>query len=205
MVAVVLILVVGPKDLPPMLRSFGRTVKKYRGMANDFKRQFDDALEESELDELRQTVAEAKTYNPLNQVTDAVKDVGAEINEAVDDVKPVEPWTPKPDEISDAARSVGKKDSDAKAASAAKTPAKKPAASKPAARKTTTTKTAAAKTPVAKKPVAKKPAAKKPEAKKPTARKTIATKSVTSAKTTRKPRATAAKKPATSTGKAKAE
>ncbi len=66
-VAVVLILVVGPKDLPPMLRAFGKTVKKYRGMATDFKNQFNEALEESELDELRQAASDVKNMNPMNK------------------------------------------------------------------------------------------------------------------------------------------
>lgn len=220
MVAVVLILVVGPKDLPPMLRSFGRMVKKYRGMANDFKNQFNDALEESELDELRQTVADVKSYNPLNQVTDAVKGVGADINEAVDDANPVKPWKPKPEEISDVARSVGEKEAKAKTAAARKTAAKKttaarksaavldkkPTTAKPVAKKPavkTAAKPAAAKAPsLAKKPAAtaKKAAARKPGAKTPAAELSAAVKA-----SVRKPRASAAKKTTTSTGKAKAK
>ncbi|RVI29237.1 Sec-independent protein translocase protein TatB, partial [Sinorhizobium meliloti] len=42
-IAIVLIIVVGPKDLPPMLRAFGRMTSKMRGMASDFRRQFDEA------------------------------------------------------------------------------------------------------------------------------------------------------------------
>ncbi|MEW7006814.1 Sec-independent protein translocase protein TatB [Lentilitoribacter sp. EG35] len=194
MVAVVLILVVGPKDLPPMLRAFGRTVKKYRGMANDFKRQFDDALEESELDELRQTVAEAKSYNPLNQVKDAVNDVGAEISDAVEDAKPVKPWVPKPEEISDAARSVGEKE--AKAA-AAKAPVRKTTARKAAGQKTAAKKAAAPKKTTApvRKSTGRKPAAKTSTNKSPVAPKT----------NVRKPRTTTAKTKGASvdTGKAK--
>lgn len=208
MVAVVLILVVGPKDLPPMLRSFGRTVKKYRGMANDFKSQFNDALDESELDELRQTVADAKSYNPLTQMKDAVKEVGADINEAVDDVKP---WTPKPEEISEVARSVGTKEAKAKATAARKSVTKKTAASKKtttAAKKPTAVAkkpTVAAKKSAAVKPIAKTTVAKAPLVAKKPAEKTTASKSMTAAaKTTRKPRAAVAKKPAAPKGKAEA-
>ena len=43
-VAVVAILFVGPKELPAMLRTFGRSIKKLRSMAGDFQKQFDDAL-----------------------------------------------------------------------------------------------------------------------------------------------------------------
>ena len=47
-IAVVAIIVVGPKDLPRMLRAFGKTMGQVRRTANDFKRQFDDALREAE-------------------------------------------------------------------------------------------------------------------------------------------------------------
>lgn len=47
-IAVVAIIVVGPKELPRMLRSFGKTMGSVRRMSNDFKRQFDEALREAE-------------------------------------------------------------------------------------------------------------------------------------------------------------
>ena len=47
-IAVVAIVVVGPKELPRMLRTFGKTMGQVRRMANDFKRQFDEALREAE-------------------------------------------------------------------------------------------------------------------------------------------------------------
>ena len=47
-IAVVAIVVVGPKELPRMLRSFGKTMGTVRRMSNDFKRQFDEALREAE-------------------------------------------------------------------------------------------------------------------------------------------------------------
>lgn len=47
-VAVVMVLVVGPKDLPRMLRTFGQTLGKVRRMANEFQSTFNDALREAE-------------------------------------------------------------------------------------------------------------------------------------------------------------
>lgn len=81
-VALVLIVVVGPKDLPPMLRAFGRTTKKLRGMAAEFRGQFDDALREAELDDVKKTFDEARKLNPMNSIRDAVnplKDTGNQI------------------------------------------------------------------------------------------------------------------------------
>jgi sec-independent protein translocase protein TatB len=81
-IAVVLIVVVGPKDLPPMLRAFGRMVTKMRGVASDFRQQFDEALREADLDDVRKTIADAQKLNPLNTIRDAVnplRKVGDEI------------------------------------------------------------------------------------------------------------------------------
>ncbi|PWW04198.1 sec-independent protein translocase protein TatB [Hoeflea marina] len=71
-IAIVLIVVVGPKDLPPMLRAFGRTTKKLRGMANEFRGQFDEVLREAELDDVKKTLTEARKLNPIQTIRDAV-------------------------------------------------------------------------------------------------------------------------------------
>lgn len=81
-VAVVLIIVVGPKDLPPMLRAFGRTTTKLRSMAAEFRGQFDEALREAELDDVKKTFDDARKLNPMQSIRDAVnplKQTGNEI------------------------------------------------------------------------------------------------------------------------------
>lgn len=200
LVAIVMILVVGPKDLPPMLRAFGKTIKKYRGMATDFKNQFNDALDESELDELRQAASDVKNLNPTSKLKDAMNpfkeagdDIKASYNEAIKDtpVAPVKAWAPKAEEISEAARSVGK-DYKAPVKAVAKKSAAKTAAVKPAAAKAATAKSAAAK-----KTSAARTAAAKPRA--PAVAKTVATAKVPVGKTTTTKAAVAkapAKKPA---------
>ncbi|WP_114391005.1 Sec-independent protein translocase protein TatB [Notoacmeibacter marinus] len=67
-VTVVLIVVVGPKDLPRMLRTFGRTTSKVRSMAGDFRKQFDEALKEAELDDVKDLVDTARSLNPKNAI-----------------------------------------------------------------------------------------------------------------------------------------
>lgn len=218
-VAVVLILVVGPKDLPPMLRAFGKTVKKYRGMATDFKNQFNEALEESELDELRQAASDVKNMNPMNKLKDAVNpltEVGDDIKSHLDvkdeDLAPVKPWKPKPEEISDAARAVGEKEKAAKAAAAKKTTktARKPrAAAKSSTAATSTARANKAKSaakPTAAKPTgAKTASAAKPATTKPAAAKTTAAKKpATLRTTTAKPSTAKASTAKASTTKARA-
>lgn len=71
-VAVILIVVVGPKDLPPMLRAFGKMTSRLRKTAGEFRHQFDEALRESELDDVRKTISDVRSLNPANAMRDAV-------------------------------------------------------------------------------------------------------------------------------------
>ena len=67
-IAVVMIVVVGPKDLPRMLRTFGQMTKKLRGMAGDFQKQFNEALKEAELDDVKESVDALRSLNPAAQI-----------------------------------------------------------------------------------------------------------------------------------------
>lgn len=81
-IAIVLIVVVGPKDLPPMIRAFGKTMANLRRMAGEFRTQFDDALREADLDDVRKTIADAQSLNPANGLRDALnplRQMGEEI------------------------------------------------------------------------------------------------------------------------------
>jgi sec-independent protein translocase protein TatB len=81
-IAVVLIVVVGPKDLPPMLRAFGKMTSNLRKMAGDFRTQFDQALREADMDDVRQTISDAQRFNPANALREAMnplREMGNEI------------------------------------------------------------------------------------------------------------------------------
>ncbi len=67
-IAVVMIVVVGPKDLPKMLRTFGKTTAKLRSMAGDFQKQFNEALKEAELDDVKKSVDSLRSMNPATQI-----------------------------------------------------------------------------------------------------------------------------------------
>ncbi len=62
-IALVLILVVGPKDLPRVLRSVGRFMSKMRGMTREFQRSMDDMAREADIADMRKE---------LNSVSDTV-------------------------------------------------------------------------------------------------------------------------------------
>jgi sec-independent protein translocase protein TatB len=55
-IAIVAIVVVGPKDLPRLMRKFGHYAGKLRHMANELKQQVDEAMREAELEEVRKPV-----------------------------------------------------------------------------------------------------------------------------------------------------
>jgi sec-independent protein translocase protein TatB len=60
-IAVVAIVVVGPKELPKLMRSFGFYAGKLRRAAADFRRQFDEAMREAELEEVKQAIESVRS------------------------------------------------------------------------------------------------------------------------------------------------
>ena len=59
--AVIAIIVIGPKDLPVVLRSFGQFMKKARGMAREFQGHVDTAMKEAGVDGLKKDLADLKS------------------------------------------------------------------------------------------------------------------------------------------------
>lgn len=86
-IAVVLIVVVGPKDLPPMLRAFGKMMARARKVAGDFRAQFDEALREAELDDVRRTISDAQKLNPVNSLREAMNPLRQMGNEIKSDLQ----------------------------------------------------------------------------------------------------------------------
>lgn len=86
-IAVVAIVVIGPKDLPRVLRQMGRTTAKLRAMAGDFRRQFDEALKEAELDDVTNTLNSARSLNPMNEIRkhlSPIEEVGRDVRAGLD-------------------------------------------------------------------------------------------------------------------------
>ncbi len=79
-IAAVALIVVGPKDLPLLLRKLGQWMAKARGMANEFRASFDEMARQSELDELRKEVQALRTgqfMDPL-QTADGARDASVD-------------------------------------------------------------------------------------------------------------------------------
>jgi sec-independent protein translocase protein TatB len=72
----VALVVVGPKDLPRLMHMIGRWAGKARGMANEFKKSFDEMARQSELDELRKEVEALRSNSTM-------ADINSSLNETV--------------------------------------------------------------------------------------------------------------------------
>jgi sec-independent protein translocase protein TatB len=184
--AVVALIVVGPKDLPVLLRKLGQFMAKVRAMAAEFRSSFDEMARQSELDELRKEVeamrsgqmTDIATHAPevnqaFDEISQGLSDVGVEFNsptytyggpETTIETAPA----PKARKRKTTAKAAPAKAAPAKATAAKAASAKKTAAPKPVAKAKAAPKTVAAAKPRAAKPHAAQPAASKPRARKAT-------------------------------------
>jgi len=78
LIAVVSLIVIGPKDLPVVLRQLGRWTRQARDMAAEFHRGLDDIARESELDDLKRKMMEAHAPGGIaRQIESAVDPDGS--------------------------------------------------------------------------------------------------------------------------------
>ena len=61
-IAAIALIVVGPKDLPIMMRKLGQFLGRMRSMAQEFRTSFDDLAHQAELDELRTCVNRQRPF-----------------------------------------------------------------------------------------------------------------------------------------------
>ncbi|MBL8552640.1 MAG: twin-arginine translocase subunit TatB [Phenylobacterium sp.] len=87
-IAVVALVVVGPKDLPVMLRRLGQFVAKLRNMAAEFRSSFDEMARQSELDDLRKEVEAMRRgqFADLSSHDEAMRSTVGEIEQSLQDV-----------------------------------------------------------------------------------------------------------------------
>jgi sec-independent protein translocase protein TatB len=85
LIGIVALIVIGPKELPTALRTAGMWMGKVRRMASEFQGQFQEAMREAEMAELKKQVDEIgnSTANLTN--FDPLADVKSNIESAFDD------------------------------------------------------------------------------------------------------------------------
>ncbi|WP_105984692.1 MULTISPECIES: Sec-independent protein translocase protein TatB [unclassified Brucella] len=95
-IAIVMIVVVGPKDLPKMLRAFGKATARMRTTANEFRHQFNEALKEAELEDVKTIIDEARSLDPrtrLTQVFDPIRSAGEDLRSGLQSATSMSPVT----------------------------------------------------------------------------------------------------------------
>ena len=70
-VALLFLLLFGPKQIPTMARSAAKLIKQVRNATNDIKREIMDNAEEQTLTEVKKTVQEGR--DAFKEVTDSIK------------------------------------------------------------------------------------------------------------------------------------
>jgi sec-independent protein translocase protein TatB len=89
-IGVVALIVIGPKELPAVLRAIGQWTTKIRRMAGEFQSQFQEAMREAEMSDLKKQV-------------DGLGDVAKDLTADFDPLAPDEAtkWEPKTDSTAD--------------------------------------------------------------------------------------------------------
>lgn len=83
-IGLVALIVIGPKELPRVLRQVGQMVSKMRRMASDFQHQFMDAMREADIEDIRKDVAKVADTARVDVNFDPIQTVRNEIGGAID-------------------------------------------------------------------------------------------------------------------------
>ncbi len=82
LLAIVALLVIGPKDFPVLLRTIGKYMGIIRGHAREFRAQFDEAMRESELTQLKQDMEKM-----AHETEASLNDTGRSVEQSFDEAR----------------------------------------------------------------------------------------------------------------------
>src|SRR6185437_14137422 len=92
-IAVVALVVIGPKELPGLLRTWGKWMSQMRGMASEFRGHVDEMIRQSELDQVKKQLEDSaggldfKSLDPTKQIRDTIQEGMDEGQKALADAK----------------------------------------------------------------------------------------------------------------------
>ena len=92
-IAIVALVVIGPKELPGMLRSWGKWMAQMRGMAAEFRGHVDEMVRQSELDDIKKQLdastggLDLQSLDPTRQIKSAIQEGMAEGEKALAEAK----------------------------------------------------------------------------------------------------------------------
>ncbi len=88
LIGVVALIVIGPKELPAVLRTLGQWTRKVRSMAADFQNQFQEAMREAEMADLKKDIDDIahgiKRFDPLKDVRADIEAAGKDIRSSLE-------------------------------------------------------------------------------------------------------------------------
>ena len=86
LIGVVALVFIGPKELPAVMRTIGQYTRKVRSMAAEFQNQFQEAMREAEMADLKKQVDDIKntSFNPLKDVRDDLSAMGKDLQSSFD-------------------------------------------------------------------------------------------------------------------------
>jgi sec-independent protein translocase protein TatB len=96
LIAVVAVVVIGPKDLPDAIRNVAKMVKKLRGMAAEFQTHADELVKEAKLDDVRQQIQDIRNFDLKGTITRAV-DSDGNIQRTFNENPLKDAWKPTPE------------------------------------------------------------------------------------------------------------
>jgi len=88
LIGIVALIVIGPKDLPRVLRELGRAVAKMRRMASEFQGQFMEAVREADLANVKDEVAKLSESAKFDVGFNPVADIRNEMKSALESASP---------------------------------------------------------------------------------------------------------------------
>ena len=91
-IAIVALVVIGPKELPKLLRTWGKWMAQMRGMAAEFRGHVDEMVRQSELDEVKKqlegtTGLDLQSLDPTKQIKQHIQEGMAEGEKAFNEAK----------------------------------------------------------------------------------------------------------------------
>lgn len=78
LVAIIAIIIIGPKELPAAIRTVTAVIRKARGLASDFRSGLDEMVRESELNEVKEDIEKSLDLDEFEN------SIGGDIKEALD-------------------------------------------------------------------------------------------------------------------------
>jgi len=107
LIAIVALVVIGPKELPGLLRTWGKWMAQMRGMASEFRGHVDEMIRQSELEQVKKELeagaggVDLKSLDPTQQIREHIQEGVAEGEKAIAEARsaadaPAEPVADAP-------------------------------------------------------------------------------------------------------------